>query len=77
MFSLSSSAESPHSFNMSSSGGSPDKLKSVNEMERRLDCLEKENFNLKMKLHYQQESWANSKSDQEMAKEIVELKVCF
>lgn len=70
------SAESPHSFNMSSSGaGSPEKLKSVNEMEKRLDCLEKENFNLRMKLFYQQESWANSKSDRDMAKEIVELKV--
>lgn len=60
---------------MSSAGGSPDKLKSVNEMERRLDCLEKENFNLRMKLYYQQESWAVSKSEKEMAKEIVELKV--
>lgn len=60
---------------MSSGGGSPDKLKSVNEMERRLDNLEKENFNLRMKLFYHQESWANSKSDEAMAKEIVELKV--
>lgn len=80
-FDLSSDpAESPHSFNMSSGGGggglgSPDKLKSVNEMERRLDCLEKENFNLRIKLFYQQDSWANSKSDRDMAKDIVDLKV--
>lgn len=40
-----------------------------------MDCLEKENFNLRMKLYYQQESWAVSKSEKEMAKEIVELKV--
>ena len=37
--------------------------------------LEKDNFDLKMKLFFQQELWANSKSDKEMAKEIVDLKV--
>lgn len=68
-------AESPHSFTVSSAGGSPDKLKSVNEMEKRLDRLEKDNFNLRMKLFYQQESLASQKSEQDMAKEIVELKV--
>lgn len=68
-------AESPHSFNMSSAGGSPDKLKSVNEMERRLDCLEKENFNLRMRLFYQEESRSNVKPGQDLGKEIVDLKV--
>lgn len=60
---------------MSSAGCSPDKLKSVNEMEKQLDCLEKQNFNLRMRLFILEESRTNMKPGQDLGKEIVDLKV--
>lgn len=50
-------------------------MKSVNEMERRLDFLEKENLTLRMRLFHQEDWRANAKPGQDLAKEIVDLKV--
>lgn len=72
-------AQSPHSFNLGgSSRASPcnSNLKSVNEMQKQLVELEKQNFNLMLRIYYLEEQKGPcNEGERDINKQIVNLQV--